>query len=354
MEEESPEELGYHTLSANLAESSVRDRNFKDLDLQLHDLVLFYGDHRGHPQLRQLLADEAGLTPADVLLSSGAAMALFLVHMTLLGPGDHLIVARPNYATNLETPYAIGCEVSFLDLRYEEGWNVDPKRIAAMLRPQTRLISLTTPHNPTGTEMDRARLDAVIHLCEQHGCHLLLDQTYRELSASPLPVAAGLSDRVISVSSISKTYGLPGLRVGWLLSADSTFLKTCLAAKEQVVLTGSVLDEAVAFQVLSRRAQDLPVILATLAQQRLLVENWLATQPRLSWVRPGGGVTGFLRMDPAVDSTRFYQGLRQAGVMVGPGHWFGQPAQFFRLGWGWPLPAELALGLKVISDQLTG
>src|SRR5690606_32242927 len=140
------------------------------------------GDHRGHAGARALIAaDGPGLTEADVLLTVGAANALFIVHTCLLGPADHLVVARPNYATNLETPYALGCDVSFLDLTFETGWQVDVDALAALITPRTKLVSLTAPHNPTGVELPLETLRAVVALCEAHGCRLLLDQTYRDM-----------------------------------------------------------------------------------------------------------------------------------------------------------------------------
>ena len=108
MEAESPEEYGYERIRSNLAESSCRDRTFADLGVRLDDLVLLYGDHRGLPELRRIVGVEAGLGPEAVLTAAGAAMALFLVHVVLLGPDSHLVVTAPNYATNLETPFAIG------------------------------------------------------------------------------------------------------------------------------------------------------------------------------------------------------------------------------------------------------
>ena len=113
-----------------------------------------YGDHLGRPGLRAgIAAGGSRPDPDDVLVTPGAAAALFIISTTLLRPGDHLVVARPNYATNLETPRAIGADISYLDLRYEDGWAVDPDRIAAMLTPRTKLVSLTNPHNPTGQVM---------------------------------------------------------------------------------------------------------------------------------------------------------------------------------------------------------
>ena len=157
IEIESPEQIGYQNIEANLAESSVTDAVLSTLNFQLNDLVLCYGDHFGKPELRELIVqDDAGLTRDDVLVTAGAATALFIVNTSLLKPDDHLIVAFPNYSTNIETPRAIGCQVDFLRLTFEEGFRVNLEKLAALIRPQTKLISLTTPHNPTGTMLSHA------------------------------------------------------------------------------------------------------------------------------------------------------------------------------------------------------
>ena len=136
IEAESPEELGYARIRANLAESSVADTPLGELGVELDELVLQYGDHRGRPGLRTAIAaGAAGIGPDHVLVTPGAAAALFIVHTALLGPGDELVVVRPNYATNLETPRAIGANVRFLDLRHEEGWALDVDRLAGSRHP---------------------------------------------------------------------------------------------------------------------------------------------------------------------------------------------------------------------------
>lgn len=356
MEEESPEEFGYEKIRANLAESSCRDRTFRDLGVQLDDLVLLYGDHRGHPGARELLAQEAGVGVNDVLLCNGAANALFLVHATLLGPGSHLVVVRPNYATNLETPFALNAEVTHIDLTFENGYRTEPDEIARAITPRTKIVSVTTPHNPTGVEMDDATLRELVAICERAGCYLLVDQTYREMTdGEPLVVAAGLSDRVLSVSSVSKTYGVPGIREGWLIGQDKALLTRCLAAKEQIVLTGSMVDEALCYQVLLKRAEWLPEVKRFIQSQRVIVKRFFASEARIEWVEPTGGVTGFPRVKASVpfDGERFYRCLvEEHGTFVGPGHWFGQPARSMRIGWGWPTAEELTHGLASISHAL--
>jgi aspartate/methionine/tyrosine aminotransferase len=355
IEAESPEEIGYERIRCNLAESSVSDLPLGELGSEgLDKLLLAYGDHRGHRGLRELVAaDGPGTRPDDVLITPGASAALFLIASALLQPGDEVIVARPNYATNVEAPRALGAAVRYLELRYEDGWQVDPGRLAGLVTARTRLVSLTSPHNPTGTCLDEATLREVIRICERHGARLLFDETYREMAyAPPLPVAASLSERAISVASLSKTYGLPGLRIGWLVTRDRALAEMLLAAKELLLITGSIVDEELAFRALSRRASWLPHIRARIAAAFATTRSWLQAQEVFEWVEPAGGVVAFprLREPAAYDVARFYAVLNgELGTLVGPGHWFEQPDHAFRLGYGWPAPPELAAGLANLS-----
>jgi aspartate/methionine/tyrosine aminotransferase len=354
IEVESPEELGYGRIRCNLAESSIADRRLADLGTTLADLVLQYGDHRGRPDLRAAIAPP-GLAADDVLLTPGAAGALFILATTLLAPGDHLIVARPNYATNLETPRAIGAEVETLDLSHEDGWRVDPDRIAAMLRPSTRLVSLTSPHNPTGQVIREDELRAIVRLVEEHGAaRLLLDETYRDMAFDPPPPpVATLSPRAIGVSSLSKSYGLPGIRVGWLMTRDADLLDRSLAAKEQILITGSVVDEAIAEAAYARRAELLPAIRADIEAALAITRRWIETQEVFEWVEPRGGVVAFPRVRPSIPlhGPAFHARLFETyGTVVGPGHWFEQPDTAFRLGYGWPTRERLAEGLAALSS----
>jgi aspartate/methionine/tyrosine aminotransferase len=354
IEVESPEELGYGRIRFNLAESSVADMPLRDLGVELDDLVLMYGDHLGRPALRTAIAAGSGVGPDDVLVTPGAAAALFMVHTTLLDRDDEIVVVRPNYATNLETPRAIGARVRYLDLRHEDAWAVDPDRIAALLSPRTRIVSLTVPHNPTGQVIPERDLREIVGLVESHPrAHLLIDETYREMTfGGPLPPAATLSERAIGVSSVSKSDGLPGLRIGWLTTVDRGLRERFLAAKEQIVITNSVVDEAIAEVALSRRTERMPRIMAGIAAGLDTVRAWLAEQDLFEWVEPKAGVVGFPRFlaDVPVDVDRFYRVLLERyGTLVGPGHWFDQPRRHFRLGYGWPTPTELEQGLAAIT-----
>jgi aspartate/methionine/tyrosine aminotransferase len=353
IEVESPEQMGYDKIRYNLTESSFQDIHLHALDLDLRDLLLCYGDHRGHPGLREWLAADAQLHPDQVLVTVGAASALFMIATTLLRAGDQMVVVRPNYATNIETPKAIGADIRYVDLRFEDGWRIDLDTVRAAVTPATRVISVTHPHNPTGTCLRLADLLALVEIAEAHGCWLLVDETYRDLQwGAKLPHATTFSTRVISVSSMSKAYGLPGIRIGWLLCRDTALMETLLAAKEQIFITGSVLDEEVAFRYLKARDRFLPSITSLVQANFGILKDWMAGQDDLEWVEPSGGVVCFPRMrrPETIDIDRFYSLLNtEFGTYVGPGHWFEQPRHYMRIGYGWPQPEALRGGLAGIS-----
>ena len=357
IEIESPEQLGYGRIRHNLTESSVSDMRLEQLGLDLGALVLAYTDHLGKPQLRELLAAEgAGLSPQDVLVTPGAAAALFIVATSLLDESSHLVVMHPNYATNIETPRAIGCALDLLELTFEEGFRFSVERLAALVRPDTRLISLTSPHNPTGATLSQQELESAIALAEQNHCYLLVDETYREMNwAGPTPLAAALSPRCISVSSLSKSYGLPGIRIGWIITRDPSLRQLFLAAKEQILICNSAVDEEIAFAALSQKDRILPPILERNQRALETVKAWMSRQKNLEWVEPRGGVVCFPRIRPSsgVNVDAFYRILNvKYGTFVGPGHWFEMERRFMRIGYGWPRAEELAEGLESITAAL--
>ncbi len=360
IEIESPEQFGYERIKYNLAESSVTDLKFSSLDLNLENLVLAYGDHRGKPELRAAMAQESGnLEPDDVLLTAGAAAALFIIQSSLLNKNDRLLVMRPNYATNIETPKAIGAQIDYLDLCFEDGFKLDLKKLEQQIKSDTKLVSLTNPHNPTGTIMTEAELRAVLEIIEASNAYLLFDETYRDMNfGSIAPLAASLSSKAISVSSMSKSYGLPGIRMGWLITKDKTLQEKFLAAKEQIFIGNSVLDEEVAYQVFIKRSSILEPIGAQIRNNFSILKAWMLEQTNLTWIEPSGGVVCFPRIADNINLSKFYSILEASGTFVGPGHWFEQashvrfPDQHFRLGYSWSTTSELEIGLKNITLAL--
>lgn len=359
IEVESPEEMGYGRIRNNLSESSITDRTLGDFTVDLSGLLLPYGEHRGEPRLRELIVGKGGapsITTGDVLVTQGAAGALFIVATSLLEKESHLVVVRPNYATNLETPRAIGCGMTCVDLSFDDAWRLDLGAVERAITPATRLISVTTPHNPTGTVLAWDDLVALEQLAARHGCHLLVDETYRDLTyGDPPPTAASISPRVIAVSSLSKAFGTPGLRLGWLITRDPALMETFLAAKEQIGICGGIIDERLGIAVLEEREAFLSRSRPRNLARRDIVRDWIASEPLMEWVEPQGGVVCFprMRLNPTFDVDRFYDSLlHRHGTYVGPGHWFEMPKRYMRIGFAWPTEQELRDGLAAISAAL--
>ncbi len=360
IEIESPEQMGYERLRCNLTESSFRDARLGDLGLDLSQLLLCYGDHLGLKPLREQLAKEYAVSPDEVLVTVGAAHALFIISTSLLKPGDRLLVTRPNYATNIETPRAIGAAIDFHELSFENGYRLDIDRFAAQIRPDTKLVSVTTPHNPTGVVIPENDLRRLVEITEKTGCTLLVDETYRDMAFGKIPpLAATLGPHVVSVSSLSKTYGLPGIRIGWLVSQDPVRMETFLAAKEQSVIAGSIVDETIAHEYLLKRAEYFPAIQAKIRAHHEILETFYAGEKRLERIATEGGVVSFPRIragigfDTLAAVDRFYEVLNgKHGTFVGPGHWFEQDRRSMRIGFGWPTTDELRAGLNSITQAL--
>ena len=360
IEIEAPEGFGYDKIDCNLSESSVTDQRLGDLGIDLRDLVLVYGDHLGKPQLRELVGTQSGLGAEQVLITSGAATALFIISTSFLEPGDHAVIMRSNYATNIETPRAIGADISFLELQFEDGFALDLDKLESLITERTKLVSLTYPHNPTGVMISEEKLRAIVAMVEKKGTYLLLDETYREMSFAPkLPVAANLSDRVISVSSMSKAYGLPGIRIGWIVTRNAKLMETFLAAKEQICITNSVVDEEIAFKYLQRKLDHFTPVKHAIQRNFAILKQFMEKQDMLEWVEPQGGCVCFPRIKKniMVDADRFHDILlNKYSTYVGRGHWFEQDPRYMRIGYSWDKTAKLEKGLrniiKAIGDAL--
>jgi len=357
IEIESPESLGYDSIECNLAESSVRDVQFKEMDIDLNNLVIAYGDHIGKPALRELIANGyKNISTEGILLTVGAAGALFIIQTSLLNKSDHLIVIRPNYATNIETPRAIGCEISFIDLHFEQGYELDIKKIKSAIQPNTKLISITTPHNPTGTMVSNENLFALCKIAEQYHCYLLVDETYRDIFfETPTPLAASISKHAISVSSVSKAYGIPGIRLGWIISQDKSLQELFLAAKEQLHICNSVVDEEICYQYLAKKEKYFPAIKQEVKSNFEILKKWIADHPYLEWIEPSGGVVCFPRFKNNIEIAieKFYKLLlEEYKTYLGPGHWFEQSKRSFRLGFGWEKKEAFKRGLKNIDKAI--
>ncbi len=357
IEIESPEEAGYETVRYNLAESSVSDMLFQQLNISLEKIHLEYGAHRGKKALRELIAaNQPGLCADDVLITQGACEALFIIYTTLLQTNAHLLVLHPNYATHIEVPRVMGCAISPLSLQYENNWHIDMDQFMQQLQPQTALISITNPHNPTGMVFREEELEAIIRVATDRKIYLLVDETYIDtVPENKKSILSNTSPYIIRVGSLSKAYGLPGLRIGWLFNTDKALMEKFLAAKEMIHISNSVIDEEIAYQFLIKKDKFLPTIFAHTQKNLSALMAWADKEKRIEMIQPEAGVVCFARIKEScnVSTDIFYATLWQKyQTMVGPGHWFDMPDNYMRIGFGWPDAESFKTGLAHISLAL--
>lgn len=321
-------------------------------------LRLGYTESTGHPLLRaEIAALYDGVTADDVLVFAGAEEAIFCLANVLLGPGDHAAVTWPGYQSLYEVARATGAAVTLHELRESDGWALDVDRLVASFRPETRLVVVNAPHNPTGMLPTHDEFAALVDACARAGVRLLVDEVYRflELSAGDrLPAAAdALPGRGVSVGVMSKSFALAGLRIGWLATTDRDLLARCAAFKDYTTICSSAPSEILALIALRARdrvlARSREIVSANLVLLDAFFEAWAGT---FDWVRPRGGSIGFPRLCADVPIDAFAADLVEAeGVLLLPGSAFGHPGNHFRVGFGrTDLPAALE-GLARFAER---
>jgi aspartate/methionine/tyrosine aminotransferase len=351
----------------NLAESTSQDLTVGEvLDLvgldNLRDLKLGYGRSAGSTELREEIAKACGV-PADcVITTQGTALGLFLLALETCRPGDEAILVTPCFPPSRDCLTGAGVTVREVRLRFESDYALDLDALAASLCAATRLVSLASPQNPSGVRTPRATVEKVLALLEARAPQaiLFIDETYREATYGNEPVpesVAGLHPRIVTGASVSKALGAPGLRTGWLTVPDADLRSRLIVAKMNTVISGSVLDEALAAGLLRKRA-------AVLAPRRQLLAHGLAQltawcdmeRQRIEWIRPHGGALCCLRLradgfdDAAV--ARFWALLPGRDLQLACGAWFGESERVMRLGFGYLPPGRLEPALAALSSVL--
>ena len=217
---------------------------------QFEQLPLSYTPTWGTPTLLDAIAATyERLGPEHVLTFAGAEEAMFWALQELVGPGDHAVVTVPNYQSMESVTIATGADVDGLVLSPDDGWALDLDALAALLRPTTRLVCVNFPNNPTGALPSRETFTRLVALCDERGIRLFSDEVYRGLEldrATMLPQAAELSDTAISLNVMSKSYGLPGLRIGWLATRDRALLERLERRKHYTTIANSAPSEFLA------------------------------------------------------------------------------------------------------------
>ena len=303
-------------------------------------LRLGYTESTGHPLLRTEIANLYDEIEADdVLVFAGAEEAIFCLVNVILGPGDHAVVTWPGYQSLYEIGRAAGADVSLHELREDQRWGLDVERLIAALRPETRLVVVNAPHNPTGMMPTHAEWARLTDALSDRGIHLLSDEVYRFLefdAADRLLAGADGFPRGISLGVMSKSFAMAGLRIGWLATRDRELLGRCARMKDYTTICSSAPSEILALIGLRERDRVLGRSRRIVADNLDLLDDFFRRRSdAFSWVRPRGGSIGFPRLlaDTPIDT--FAKDLVEAeGVLLLPGSQFEYPGNHFRIGFG--------------------
>jgi aspartate/methionine/tyrosine aminotransferase len=312
-----------------------------------------YTESLGAPELRRAIADlYAAVEADDVVVVSCAEEGIFLLYHALLGPGDHAIVETPCYESALAVARSTGAEVSEWRREYASDWAHDLKALERLLRPHTRVLYVNQPHNPTGTVMNSATFARVVDIAQAHGLVLFSDEVYRELEHEPatrLPAACDVDDRAVSLGSVSKSYGLPGLRLGWLTTRNRAMRERVAELKDYTTICSSAPSELLAAVALRHREVLLDRNLGIVRRNLPLLERFFDRHADMfAWVRPSASAIGFPRLSGVGDVDRLCERLAARGVLLLPGSVYDQRAHV-RVGYG---RANLPAALDVLEREL--
>ena len=334
----------------DLAISNVLGASIEDLPGAAETLALSGRNDNGYAPLLEAIAARYGVTPGRVTTAQGCSGANFLVYAALLEPGDDVLIEEPGYDPLLGAPRLVGANVIRFSREFADGFALDPDRVRAAMTPRTRLVVITSPHNPTGAVADAGALREIGRMAEERGAHVLVDEVYLDSTDAARPAAATYGDTFISTSSLTKSYGLAGLRSGWILSSEGVAARL-RRARDVVDGTGSIVAERLS--VLAFEHLDALIARARriLQQNRPIALDALRRRPELEFVEPHGGTIVFPRLTKVDDTSRFAERLlNERDTAIVPGRFFGCPSHF-RLGFSGPLES-LRGGLGALEAAL--
>ena len=321
---------------------------------ELLPMKLTYGAIEGTERLRDLIA---GLYErqqrGNVSVTHGAIGANALVYQTLVEPGDHVVSVAPTYQQHYSIPQSLGAEVSILRLREENAFLPDLAELRGMVRSNTRVIALNNPNNPTGLLMDRAMLEEIVGIARSVDAWLLCDEVYRgtDQQGDGFTVSiADLYEKGISTASMSKTFSLAGLRLGWIVGPEALIRAVSIHRDYNTISVG-MLDDHFACIALEHRQHILDRAHAMTRENLAMLDAWVAQEPRVSYVKPKAGTTALLKVDVDMPSREFCVKLLDSkGVMFTPGSALDIEG-YVRIGYA-NNPQVMAQGLALVSEFL--
>jgi aspartate/methionine/tyrosine aminotransferase len=336
-------EFNVQYLLCNSDCESLTVQDLLALEPEAHELFqqhwLGYTESPGASKLRQEISRiYTTIQPDQVLVHSGAEEAIFLFMQAVLSPGDHVIVHSPCYQSLFEVARSIGCDITLWKARESNDWVLDIDELKDNLRSNTRVVVINTPHNPTGFLMAQDDFCQLNRLLQGRGILLFSDEVYRESEHSPadrLPSACDINEQAVSLGVISKTYGLPGLRIGWIATHNHSVYAKMAMLKDYTTICNSAPSEFLAEVALRHRHTLAQRNLGIIASNLAVLDGCFARHAEcFTWVRPKAGPIAFPRY-LAGDVGGFCHALvTTAGVLLLPGTVYDDDGNHFRIGFG--------------------
>ncbi|MCP4900564.1 MAG: aminotransferase class I/II-fold pyridoxal phosphate-dependent enzyme [bacterium] len=303
------------------------------------NLKLAYTESSGHPLLREAISGiYDGIRPDDTLVVVPEE-GIFLLMNALLSPGDRIVCTYPAYQSLYEIARSLGCEVTTWEPNEENGWHFDPEQLGRLLKKPTKLVVVNFPHNPTGFVPTKDEYLEMVRLVEKSGAYLLSDEMYRLLELEPnttLPAGCEVYERAMSLFGLSKSFGLPGLRLGWVASHDAEVLEQMASLKDYTTICGSAPSEILALIAVRNRKKIVAAQISRARRNLKHLEQFIGNHEdyfSLNW--PRGGSICLARLLAAQDSMSFCEDLvEQAGIMLVPSRMFHFGDSHVRFGFG--------------------
>ncbi len=304
------------------------------------NMWLGYTETQGSPELRQnISAIYKNIQPENLLVCTGAQEPIFLFCHAILMAGDEVIVQTPCYQSLQSVPESIGCNVLKWNVQHEEGApSFDIDILKSLITNKTKVIFLNTPHNPTGFHFTKEQQKTIVEIARSHNIIIFCDEVYRELEHNPIfaiPAFADVYENGVSVGVMSKAYGLPGLRIGWLATQRQSITDKVAMLKEYTTICNSGPSEFLAGVALRNRNKILDRNLAIVKANLPLYEAFFKKHDELfSWYKPNAGPIAFVKMKQGRDDMQLAeQALKQNGVLLLPGSIYDYEG-YFRIGFG--------------------
>jgi aspartate/methionine/tyrosine aminotransferase len=298
---------------------------------------LGYTQSPGSPSLRKEISRVyTSITPDEVLVFSGAEEAIFLFTLSELKAGDHLIVHWPCYQSLFEVAKGLGVDVSLWAAREENNWQLDMDELKRLVRPETRAVIVNTPHNPTGYLMPRSDFEELNRFAMERGLVLFCDEVYRELEYDPadrLPAACDVNPGAVSLGVMSKTYGLAGLRIGWIATHRVDIFNRIASLKDYTTICNSAPSEFLSEIALRHREQLAGRNLQIIRHNLSLLDSFFERHAnRFDWIRPKAGPIAFPRLLDGAIEVFCDELMQESRVLLLPGTLYDHPGNHFRIG----------------------